>query len=286
MHLIARVVLPLLLFGYIALETYMKLHHTSLCDATGCKLAGELLRFDAMYLYYFGGVGALLLAVTGAISMRSARFERIFEALLLGALAFEAVMFSYQVAVNPEPCLFCMGVLGGLTLIALTALRNKLIPLFLLGAVGTSLAMLATVKNAPTLTKEGTYLFYSPTCPHCKKVERYFKEHHIDYTPLSVTDASARRVLHYLGIDKIPVLVVKKGSGYAWTVGDEAIIRRYETAASETSAPTPTESSAPAPASLSPASNGLDTLLQSGGEEGCTLSVVPDPSCSGEEGDK
>ena len=282
MRLIARVVLPLLLFAYIAVETYMKLHHTSLCDATGCKLAGELLRFDAMYLYYFGGVGALLLAVTGAISMRSARFERIFEALLLGALAFEAVMFFYQLAVNPEPCLFCMGVLGGLTLIALLALRNKLIPLFVLGAVGTSLAMLATVKNTPVLTKEGTYLFYSPTCPHCKKVERYFEEHHVDYTPLSVTDASARRVLHYLGIDKIPVLVVKKGPGYEWTVGDEAIIRRYETAAADTPASAPSEPAAATPM-LSPTSGGLDALLQSGGEEGCTLSVVPEPSCS-EEG--
>ena len=274
MRLLARVLLPLVLLGYIATQTYMKLHHTSLCDATGCKLAGELLRFDPMYLYYFGAAGAALLALFGALGMRSERFAKLFRATLTGALAFESVMLSYQIAVNPEPCLFCMGVFGGLMLIALLEFRaNLLLPLAVSGGVAVAVAMLATVKNEGVLAEDATYLFFSPTCPHCKKVKRYFAEHRIDYRPISVRDASARRVLHYLGIDKIPVLVVKQGERYDAIVGDEAIIAHYQSASTQASSATP-ETTVP------DLSSGATGWLQQGGDEGCALSVVPEPTCS------
>jgi glutaredoxin len=197
--------------------------------------------------------------------------------LLLGALAFEAVLFSYQVVVNPEPCIFCMGVLGGLTLIALLEMReNRLVPLALLGAIGVATGMLATVRNEAVLMQEGRYLFYSPTCPHCHKVRTYFKEHDIAYTPVDVSEASARRVLHYLGIDKIPVYVEKKAQNYRFIVGDGPILAHFETPEASLSVP-------PSASPSIPTEQDIGALLQSGADEGCTLSIVPEPSCSGEE---
>jgi glutaredoxin len=170
-----------------------------------------------------------------------------------------------------------MGVLGGLTLIALLEMReNRLVPLALLGAVGVATGMLATVRNEAALTQEGRYLFYSPSCPHCHKVRAYFKEHDIAYTPLDVSNASARRVLHYLGIDKIPVYVEKKAENYRFIVGDGPILAHFETPEDTPSTPSLTSPSVSA-------SQDIGTLLGSGAEEGCTLSVVAEPSCSGEE---
>ena len=74
MHFFSRVFLPFLLFVYIAIETYLKIQHTSLCGEVGCALAGELLRFDHIYLNYFGLAGVLSLIITGYRSLKSVFF--------------------------------------------------------------------------------------------------------------------------------------------------------------------------------------------------------------------
>jgi glutaredoxin len=278
MKLFSRVLLPLLLLIYIAIETYLKLNHSSLCEAIGCKLAGELLRFDPIYLNYLGLSSILSLVIVGFLSLNKTFFEKLFFTILYGAIAFEATILGYQFFVNPEPCIFCMGIFSSLLLIALLAQGKNFI---LIGTVALSifigLSTLAFSKNASFVTQNGVYLIHSKGCSHCVKVKSYFKEHHIDYTPISVREASARSFLKFAGITSIPVLLSKDDTGISMLVGDHKIITHYEAQnkviAVPLTNPTPTSNTGQSTAGLP-----MD-LFKATSEPGCAVSIIETTDC-------
>ncbi len=229
MKIFSRILLPLLLLLYIGYETWLKLHHQSLCGAEGCKLAGELLRFPSLYLNYMGmaAVGAIL--ILGILSLKKAAFEQLYFIALYTAVAFESIMIGYQIFANPEPCLFCLGVYGGLLLIALTSRpRWFLYALPAIAAIFFALSDLAIPRNAALIQGDGLYLIASEHCPHCKKVKAYFAEHKIDYHPLPVSDPSVRHLAKALGIEEIPILIRREGLHSEILVGDQTIIDAFE----------------------------------------------------------
>jgi len=265
MRYFSRVFLPLLLLTYIAVETYAKLHHTSICGTTGCELAGELLRFNSLYLNYFGAAGALLIALFGWLSLRSAFFEKLFFIVLYAAIAFESIMIAYQVLANPEPCIFCLGVYGGLLLIALFARwRYLLYALPAMVALYLSMGSLALTENRSMATADGTYLIGSKSCPHCKKVKRYFSEHSIDYTAISIKDSNARFFIKQLNIHTIPVLIIKEKNRSTILRGDREIIAYFDKKTEDV--PTPESST-----------GSIGIYNQ---EEGCSASILQDTGCS------
>ncbi len=228
MKFFSRVLLPLGLLIYIAVETYAKLHHTSICGSTGCKLAGQLLNFPSIYLNYMGLAAAAGILILGWLSLKNQAFEKLFFIALYAAIGFETIMFAYQYYVNPEPCVFCAGVYGSLLLIALAARPVYLLyALPVISALWIALSTLAIPKNMELISQDGTYLIHSETCPHCKKVKKYFAEHNITYTPIDVHSPNARSLLKNLGISSIPDLVIKQGSQIRLINGDEAIIKHY-----------------------------------------------------------
>ena len=277
MRYLTRILLPLLLLVYIAVETYLKLHHTSLCSAQGCKLAGELLRFDAIYLNYFGLGAAFVMLLLGIASFKSQKAESFFFALLYGAVAFEGTIFLYQLYSNPEPCLFCMGVFGGLLLIAVANRTKDILSIFaIVLALASGLGVLAIPKNQSLMQNPGRYLIFSATCPHCKKVKAYLKKEHIDYTPISVTTAGARYALKFMGISHIPVLAEKEAHSLHYFVGDETIIDHIK----QTRLPADENKETAASSNAAPI---LDTgfLSAGGADEGCTLSITEPSPCKG-----
>ena len=175
MRFFARVFLPFLLLVYIGIETYLKLQHTSLCGEVGCKLAGELLRFDLIYLNYFGLASVLSLLFLGYRSLKSTFFETLFFIVLYAAIAFEATILSYQFIVNSEPCIFCLGVFSSLLLIALfSQVKHFTIIIAAVLSILLGLSTLTIPQNRSFITIPGLYLIQSETCPHCKKVKEYF----------------------------------------------------------------------------------------------------------------
>ena len=233
MKFISRVFLPLLLLIYIGYETWLKLHHESLCTATGCRLAGELLRFPSIYLNYLGmaAVGAILLF--GLFSLFSKAFEKLYFISLYTAIAFESIMIGYQIFANPEPCLFCLGVYGGLLLIALFSHpRWFLYALPAIFAIFFALGDLAIPRNEALITKEGLYLIASDHCPHCQEVKKYFAEHHIIYHKLPVSDPSVRHLAKALGITEIPILIRREGGITTILYGDRPILASFESSKS------------------------------------------------------
>ena len=282
MRFIARVFLPLLLLAYIATETYLKLQHTSLCGEVGCKLAGELLNFDAIYLNYAGIAGVLMLMVFGLLSLKNKFYEALFFIGLYGAIAFEATIISYQFVANPEPCLFCLGVISSLLLIALFSQpRHFGITLATVVAIFVGMHTLGVSKNKNFMVENGTYLIQSETCPHCKKVKAYLAQHHIEYTPISTKEASARNFLKFAGVTSIPVLILKEKLERKLIVGDKKIISHFEAqnkpeVSEEVAHEAPAQSS-----SLDLTGTGLssDFLNAGGDDEGCAITITETPDC-------
>lgn len=277
MPIITRVLLPFLLLVYIGVETYLKLHHSSLCEATGCKLAGELLRFNPIYLNYLGLGAVSAMVIVGFLSLKNMLMEKLFFTLLYGAIAFEATILGYQFLVNPEPCIFCMGIFSSLLLIGLLSHFKNFIRLAaVVLAIFVALSTLAFPKNKAFITKEGTYLIHSDSCPHCTKVKNYFKEQHIAYTPISVREASARSFLKFAGITSIPVLVTKDKKGTSLLVGDKDIIAHYTPQKKEE----PQEAIAPTSTMNQSSVAGLPTdLFGATSDPGCAITVTETPEC-------
>lgn len=280
MRFFSRVFLPFLLLGYMSTETYLKLHHTSLCGEVGCKLAGELLKFNPLYLNYFGLTSILVLIIFGYLSLKNKLFETLFFMGLYSAIAFETTLISYQFITNPEPCIFCLSIFVSLLLIALLSrVQNFAIVIVSIVAIFLGLNTLSIAKNQAFATQEGNYLIQSDTCSHCKKVKLYFKEHHINYTPISVKEASARSFLKFVDIASIPVLIMKEKSGITLLSGDKKIIEYFENKTLDNT--TGTVDTAPT-ASSNTLELSSDFLSAGGADDGCALTITEVPSCADE----
>jgi len=285
MKFFARVFLPLLLLGYMATETYLKLNKSSLCEATGCKLAGELLKFEAIYLNYFGLIGIFFLIIFGYRSLKSRFFERLFFIGIYAGIAFEATILSYQFIVNPEPCIFCLGIFGSLLLIALfSSLKNFVYVLFSIGMIFIGLNTLSIAKNTSYINENGYYLIQSKGCPHCKKVKAYFAKNEVKYHAISVSEVNARNFLKFLNIASIPVLIEKHHEEIKIIKGDKAIIAYFESKKVPKQMPEKVqkeevkEVSTVIESSRFDLSSDLPNFLAVE-DEGCAITITEAPSC-------
>ncbi len=280
MRFFARVFLPFLLLGYIAVETYLKSQNSSLCGEVGCKLAGELLKFDPIYLHYFGLVGVFALVILGARSIKSKFYETLYLMVLYAAIVFEATILGYQFLANPEPCIFCLGIFSSLLIIALFShLKNFFVVLSSVLAIYIALNTLAIPKNKAYVTTLGNYLIQSETCPHCIKVKAYFKDNNISYTSISTKEVNARGFLKFVDINSIPVLIMKEKSDITLIKGDQKIIAYFESKKEPENAVKIRQDKIPE--STQSASLGLSSdFLSAGGDDGaCAISIAEEVAC-------
>jgi arsenate reductase-like glutaredoxin family protein len=281
MAIFSRVFLPFLLLAYIATETYMKLQNTSLCGEVGCKLAGELLRFNPLYLNYLGMGAVFTLLVLGYFSLKSKILERLFFIVLYSAIAFETTIIGYQFIANPEPCVFCLGIYSSLLLIAaLSHFKRFAAVLAVTLSIFFGLNTLAISKNKAYTVNDGLYLIQSASCGHCKKVKKYFKENDINYTPISVNEVSARSFLKFVNISSIPVAVIKNSTGIRLINGDKDIIAHFD------KQQLPQEKSIEMPQALPTTQSsalGLPSdIFSATSEPGCAITITETPACEDE----
>ena len=218
-----KAILPILLFIYIIVDTIMKKNGVELCSSTGCEMAGQLLKFDSLYLNYAGALGALVLALLAFL-----KFDKLFTWLSATMVIFESLLIASQLNLNPEVCKFCLGVYAFLWLILLTA--NRRVALYATApalAVFVAFSILAIPKNKSILQKDGLYLIASKTCPHCKKTKAFLDKEGIKYKVLKSTDINNFYFAKSLNISKIPIAIDKKGDRFIVTVGDKEIIKEY-----------------------------------------------------------
>lgn len=229
MKKLSFIFLPILFFIYIAVETYLKLHHSSLCASTGCKLADSLLNFDSIYLNYIGMLAALGILIAGILSYKKIIHQNFFYIVVGSSLLFETIMLGYQYFASPEMCKFCMGIYAFLVVIMLTAsLRHFIVASLGVVSVLMALSFLAIPESKPFVLENGNYLLQSKSCPHCKKVKEYMKENYISYTAIDIDEIEARNFATFLNFKTIPILITKEGKNIKIINGDKDIIEAYK----------------------------------------------------------
>lgn len=276
MRFFARVFLPFVLLAYIGIETYLRLQNTSLCEGVGCKLAGELLKFDHIYLNYLGLAGVLSLIFLGYRSLKNTFFETLFFIALYAAIAFEATIIVYQFIANPEPCVFCLSIFSSLLVIALfSRIKHFVFVIAAVLSIFVGLSILTIPQNRSFVTTPGLYLIQSETCSHCKKVKKYFAEHKISYTDISAKEINAKGFLKFIDINSIPVLVIKEPSGITILKGDKKIIAYFQTKSKEEVPATEILSSPLQNSTLELSSD----FLSAGQDEECAITITDTSSC-------
>jgi len=226
--------LPILFFLYVTGETYLKLNHSSLCASTGCKLADSLLLFDSIYLNYIGMVAGIGILITGLLAYKNIIHKNLFYIVVGSALLFETIMLGYQYFASPEMCKFCMGVYAFLVAIIITAsFKHFVVTAMGVVSVLMALSFLAIPQSKPYILEDGNYLLQSASCPHCKKVKKYMKEHYIAYTKIDIQDIEAQHFATFLNFKTIPILITKEGKNIKIINGDKDIIDSYKSADTE-----------------------------------------------------
>ena len=226
---ISAIIMPIILILYVGAETWMKLHHSSMCEATGCKMAATLLNFDGIYLDFLGITAGMLMLVTAILWVKHEVFKPLFFVSLYSAIAFESVMIGFQAFANPELCKFCLGVYSLLLLTAfLTEKKFLLYALPAIIAIFAALSTLSIPKNIPLITKDGIYLIHSKKCPHCKRVKAFFKDQNISYNPIPISNPNAKMSATTLGITQIPIAIIKKDNKIEILRGDRDIINHFK----------------------------------------------------------
>ena len=290
MKKLSFIYLPTLFFIYIAVETVLKLNHSTLCESAGCLLADNLLWFDSIYLNFMGLADALIILAIGWLSYKRVVSEKLFYLVLFASLLFETILIGYQYFVSPEMCKFCMGVYAFLVVIMLLSARKyflMVVPVII--SVVVALSFLTIPKSKAFVIQDGNYLIQSPSCTHCKKVKDYLNENGILFSKLNIDDIEARNFATFLNFKTIPILIIKDGKNVQIINGDSNIIDSF----SKLDTPVPlvveeavvVEESVSIDTSLGESSSNSDNLLyDNSADEGCGFAsinkVVEDSNCS------
>jgi len=264
--------LPILFFIYIAIDTFLKLNHSSLCESTGCALADNLIWIDGIYLNYMGMFTAFVLAVLGLLSYKEKVSKKLFYMILFAALSFETLLLGYQYFVSPEMCKFCMGVYGFLFTITILSTPPRYLVMIIpaIIAVITALSFLNLPKSEAFVVKNGNYLIQSPTCPHCKKVKEYMHKENISFEKIDIEGVEAQNFARFMNFNTIPILLIKNGKKVQIINGDKDIIKFFENKFGEDDSQVVIEESV----SISATSESTDLFKAAKEEEGCGFATL------------
>ena len=229
MKKLSFIYLPILFLIYILIETLLKLNNASICESSGCKLADNLIWFDAIYLNYMGMLTAIALMLFGWLSYNKKIHQGFFYVTLLSALFFETVLLGYQYFVSPQMCKFCMGIYGFLFLMTILSLRGKYLLVIFPAIVSVLIALsfLALPKAKVFMVEDGKYLLQSSSCPHCTEVKEYLNEENIEFTKIDIESIEAQNFSTFMNFHTIPTLLIKKGSHIEIINGDKDIINFF-----------------------------------------------------------
>ncbi|MFP4629978.1 MAG: hypothetical protein ACOC43_08475 [Desulfohalobiaceae bacterium] len=166
---------------------------SGLCPSSDCAVAGQAVRLGEKGLVLAGGVFFWILLLLSFLASRreNARLWQLVLLLLLGALAFDGALLSYQLLELDLTCWLCLAVALVLLLsLGLFSLVRRATLVFCLGlavwvGAGAANAVLVfpgqppAVEESWVLSQEASqeqeeeiklYLFFSLNCPHCMEV--------------------------------------------------------------------------------------------------------------------
>ncbi len=246
------------------------------CLNTGCKVVEDLVELNPMLFNLLGAAFFAACAAAALLALRHRAFLHIFLLLCTAGVAAEGILIGYQAFVARAICSYCLAVFGAIVLLNILSGARQLMSALAVLAIELALFSLlnfnVSTANIQHLTLDrGTaaitrcqapartmYLIFSEDCPHCKKVlsalsgcsmcEFHFnpvKKINPDLLPGTILQKDYvpeinRLALRILGIDVIPVLIVRQPDVYLLIKGDRKIIkyiRNHCFAAPEEAAP-------------------------------------------------
>jgi uncharacterized membrane protein len=234
---------------------------SSICPDAGCKTVESLTAISPLYLNVLGFIFfQVVFWLLYFLRSRTDFNRHLMGLLLLSGLAFDSALLGYQLFAAHSLCSYCLLIwlfvmslnilYGGRQTVAGFAISSAVIISFSVmvlfpagaGSNGYSLKHAAYgLKSCASPTKE-IYLIFSSDCPHCQKVidtlnncnscDLYLNP----ISPISVLNLDGlelnkgfsprinRHILSVLGIDRIPVLVVKDEESYRFIRGENRIL--------------------------------------------------------------
>jgi len=232
-----------------------------ICPNDGCEILKSLTALSPLYLNIFGLVFFQTIFWASRYLRGRSFFGIDFIGLvLLSGLSFDTALIAYQFRVAQALCLYCLFIFGFVVLLNLLYGRRQLVTgLAIAAAIFLSFAVLVFiptgafsksfslknaafgVKSCSRPTKE-IYLIFSSNCPHCHRILETlnncnscdFYLNPIDEVNLpdfiefeknpGFSTQTNRLVLAAMGIDSVPVLVVKNTDGYRFIKGEKNIL--------------------------------------------------------------
>jgi uncharacterized membrane protein len=245
-----------------ALQAVFGLTYGSIiCPNSGCKIVETLTTIRPLYLnlmglLFFQAVFWILHVSKGKAKSRM----DLLGVLLISGLVFESALLAYQVFVARTFCGYCLLIFGFvLALNLLYGKRQMVAGVAVLAAAIFSFSILTFVptavlsqaeplksaaygvKSCSAPSKE-IYLIFSSNCPYCENVLETLSNCNscdLYLNPIDKVDAIKnielapnpkfspavnRLVLAALGIDSVPVLVVKSAEGFRLIKGERQIV--------------------------------------------------------------
>lgn len=237
------------------------IYGSAICPNSGCKVVEGLTSIPPLYFNLLGFVFFQCI-FWGARLQKNKAVSRVdlFDVFLISGFVFDSVLLAYQIFVARTFCGYCLLIFVLVLLLNIVhGKRQILIGAAVLGIALFSFSILTFVptgvlsqseplksasfgvKSCSAPTKE-IYLIFSSNCPYCENVLKTLSNcnscdlylnpiDNIDSLENMILDLNAdfspevnRLVLGVLGIDTVPVLVVKNPEGFRFIKGEKKIV--------------------------------------------------------------
>ena len=231
------------------------------CPNAGCEIVESLTTISPLLLNVWGFI--FFQAVFWLLYFRKIRRLNeidLLGLLLIAGLAFDAALLAYQIFIAHALCSYCLVIFAfvivlnllwgrrqtaaGLAVLSAILVSFSVLTFFPTGAQSQAYSLKEAaygVKSCSSPTKE-VYLIFSSDCPHCQKVIQALNNCNSCDLYLNPIDSIGslnmdnleriqsfspeinRLVLSVLGIDSVPVLVVKAAESYRFIRGERQIL--------------------------------------------------------------
>jgi len=234
---------------------------SSLCPDAGCKVVESLTVISPLYLNILGFIFfQVVFWLLYHLKSTSGYPSDLIGLVLLSGLTFDSALLGFQIYVVHSLCSYCLLILflviilnilcgirqtaAGFAILSAVVLSFSIMALFPMGAESKMYSLKNAaygLKSCASPTKE-IYLIFSSDCPHCQKVIETLNNCNscdlylnpidnissLNLTGLETNKSFSpeinRHILAVLGIDRIPVLVVKDAQSYRFVSGAERIL--------------------------------------------------------------
>jgi len=224
---------------FVLTEIIMQLFGKSICQAEGCKVVAQHVRYGDLSILFIGIVTFSLLALLSFLHLylNKKGLDPLINLILIVSLACEGFFTGYQAFAIHTPCVLCLIILGimvTLGLLRLLAGETALIAGFMSLAAVFSMfyLVLPATKTVVLPDQDRLILFYSKECKHCAEIMKEFEEHKMPVKHVEVNGYAA--YLKSMGIEHVPTLYVNSQYQKIFITGKDAI-RRYLFTCSEAS---------------------------------------------------